>query len=183
MALPDVLLLYAQIIADQIINECDLEPPIDETKFRLLRYHGHAIPEDIQCTPDGILSVWWENITPKAGNTPCPVFPVATLNAKYVTCWKQADVNGKSITVHYDQNDADAERLAWIAECVTRRLLTLVCSEAGQIDPDEWPLDYEFLMMANKPSFLGATPTGAQGGAAGITWRIQVGLLDRVPPS
>lgn len=182
MSLPDALLLYAQIIADQIINECELDPPIDETKFRLVRYHGHAIPEDVQCTPDGMLSAWWENITPKPGTGSCP-FPVATLNAKYVTCWKQADVSAKSITVHYDQNDADADRLAWIAECVTRRLLTLVCSEANQFDPDADPLDYQFLQMTNKPVFLGATPTGAQGGAAGIAWRVQVGLLDRVPTS
>lgn len=181
MSLPDALLLYAQIIADQIINECELDPPIDEAKFRLVRYHGHAIPEDVQCTPDGTLSAWWENITPKPG-TECP-FPVAALNAKYVTCWKQADVTGKPPTmkVFYDQNDADADRLAWIAECVTRRLLTLVCAKT--FDPDGMPLDHEFMQMANKPVFLGATPTGAQGGAAGITWRMQIGLLDRVPTS
>jgi len=145
-----------------------------------LRYHGHAIPENIECDPN-ILSVWWENIVPKPG-TDCP-FPVATLNAKYAACWKQADVSAKTMKIYYDQNDDDAARLAWIAECVTRRLLSLVCANPAQVDVNEWPLDHEFLQMANKPQFLGATPTGAQGGVAGITWRVQVGLIDRVPVS
>lgn len=180
MSLPDLLTAYANIIADEIVNEC--VDDIDADSFRVLRYHGHAIPDDIGC--ENRLSVWWENIRPKAQG-PCPLFPVVILNAKYVMCWKQADVTTKAVTVHYTQNDADAARLATIAECVTRRLFTLVCLQPNQIDPDADPFAYAFAALADSPAYLDTAPGGPLGGVAWVNWRIQTSIYNvptAVPP-
>lgn len=179
--LADLLTKYVEIIYDTLLNDCDLDPEIDTDAFRSLRYHARAIPDDI-CS-NGLLSAWWENISAKSTTAPCPAFPVAVLNAKYAMCWKQADVKPNKITIYYEENDADAARLATVAECVTHRLLSLVCRQANQIDGEDEPLDYLFLAMANKPKFLGCTPGGPQGGIAWVNWRVEVGLLASVPVS
>lgn len=171
MSLPDLLSKYAEVIADWLVNEC--VDDIDADALRVLRYHGHAIPEDIRCSRDGVLTVWWESMQPKSP-TECHLGPVVILHAKYETCWKAADVSGKTMTVHYTQNDADAARLAWIAECIARRLMDLVC--ATGVDGDDDPVGYQFLLLANKPTFLDSTPGGATGGAASVHWRIRTGV-------
>ena len=176
-----MLTAYANIITDQIINECDLDPPIDPTKFRVLRYHGHAIPEDIICTADGVLSVWWESIRPKnVANGQCSAFPVVILHAKWYTCWKEATTSGKTMTVYYTENDADAARLAWIAECVSRRLMDIACEQANSVSEEDDPLAFGFLTLADKPIFLDCAPGGALGGAASVHWRIQAGIHETV---
>lgn len=181
MSLPDLLTAFANIISDQILNECDLDPPIDPAKYRVLRYHGHAIPDDMECAPHGILSVWWDALRPKnPTNGQCSAFPVVNLNAKFVTCWKAADVGNKSITVHYTQNDSDAARLAWIAECVARRLMDVACAQANSVSEDDDPYAFAFLTLADKPTFLDAAPGGAQGGVAWLNWRVQAGIFEHV---
>lgn len=171
-----MLTAYANIISQVMVREC--VDDIDETKLRVLRYHGHAIPEDVTCTGDGVLCVWWENILPKSTTTPCPAFPVVVLHAKWYTCWKEATVTGNKMTVHYDDNDADAARLAEIAECVTRRLMDIAClSGVNAVDEDDDPQAHAFLTLADKPAFLDCTPGGASGGAASLHWRVRTGIF------
>ena len=158
MSLPDVLTKFAEIIADEILHEC--VDDIDEAKFRMIRYHGHAIPDDIQCSPDGLLSVWWTDMRPKnLTNGQCPLYPTVILHAKFAVCWKDPDVKSKSIHVFYEQNDADSARLAWIAECVSHRLMDLTC-ENGAVTEDDDPTGFEFLTLTDKPSYLDASPGG-----------------------
>lgn len=177
MSLADMLTTYAEIIAQELAYEC--VDDIDPDKLRVLRYHAHAIPEDILCTKDGVLCVWWENIRPKSTTTPCPGFPVVILHAKWYTCWKEADVNasGKTMKVHYAENDADAGRLAEIAECITRRLMNLACTAPNAVSEEDDPLMFAFLQMADGPAFLDCTSAGALGAAASLHWRIQTGIF------
>ena len=176
MSLADMLSAYAEIIADALINDCDAD--IDETKFRVMRYHAHAVPEDVLCTKDGVLCVWWENIRPKnLGNAQCSAFPMVILHAKWYTCWKEATTNGNKMTYYYDQNDEDAARLAEIAECVSRRLMDTACAQVNSVSVESDPLAYAFLTLADKPRFLDCTPSGALGGAASLHWRIETGIF------
>lgn len=178
MGLGALLTAYANVISDWIINECD--ETIEPDAMRVLRYHGHPVPDDIQCSPAGLLSVWWEPLRPKASG-PCPV-AVVTLDAKFAVCWKVPTVTQKGITLLDPTWDEDAGRLADIAECVTQRLIGLVCLEVNQIDGDEDPFGLTFREQADRPSFVDAAAGGPQGGVAWITWRIQTGVRD-VPAS
>lgn len=180
MTLGLLLTAYEELIADWIINECD--PTIDQSKFRMLRYHGHAIPDDIQCSEDGLLSVWWEPIRPKAPSTPCPGFLVVTLTAKFAVCWKQAEVSPKGITLFDPQWDLDAGRLADIAECVSGRLASIVCTDLSAV-PDDDVYAIAFLEHAMAPYYVDTSAGGPQGGVAWITWRMQTGVRRVVPTS
>lgn len=174
--LADLLGYYVTLIAEEITEECDLTPAIDIETLRYLRYHGHAIPDNIECDPNGLLSAWWENLKPKSPGD-CAGGLVVTLNAKFAMCWKQADVGQKSMTIHYDQNDSDAARLAQIAECVSRRLLAVVCTQVNAVNEMDDPTAHAFLERGRDMQFLGATPGGAQGGVAWINWRVDTRVI------
>lgn len=169
MTLGAALTAYAELVGDVLVNDCGEEVP-----GRVLRYHGHAVPDDIDCSKNGILSVWWEpSIVPLNLGKPCSGFPVVTLSARWVVCWKVADVKPGSISLHDAIWDADAGRLADVAECVARALMGLSC---GTPQSDHARALLVLLRGDPKATFVGASPVAPLGGVAGLKWQIKVGL-------
>ncbi len=168
--LAEVLTAYAEFVGDRLVNTCGLDEP-----GRVLRYHGHAPPEDVDCT-GSYLAVWWEGpaLVPRDGRQPCPGPLPVTLAAKYVQCWRIADVTQDGITLFDDGWDGDAATLADAAECVAAALVGLTCADSVPDDADEFLA--ALLGAVHQPRFLGVTPSGANGGAAGLVWRLQVVL-------
>lgn len=166
------LTAYAEIVGDAILAAG--QPPPE----RVLRYHGHAPPEDLEC--GRVLAVWWEGpaLTP-ADQGKCSGPLSVSLAAKYVMCWKPAKVKANSTILLYDdQWDTDAGTLALVAEVVARRLIRLQCHERG--DPFDSDYDAAMLDLVRSPRFVGATPTGPTT-AAGIIWRLQGGIYGPTP--
>lgn len=171
MTLAALLTAYAEIIGDAIVNDYDWPESGVHEIDRVLRYHGHAPPEDMECGE--VLAVWWEPPSLTVETTNCAGPLTVTLAAKYLTCWKIAKVKagpgGSQIQQWDDSWDATAGTLADVAETVARRLVRLQCHERG--DPiDEF--GEAMLALIVRPRFVGATPTGAAGGAAGVIWRM-----------
>lgn len=167
MTLAAALTAYAELVGDVLVN--DLEQP----EPRVLRYHGHAPPAEVQCG-DGILSVWWApSLTPKVSSGDCQGFPVATLHARYVICWKLAEANNDGITLFDASWDRDAALLAEIAEAVTRVLLRLNCP-AGEVTDEEKAL--RALATSGRVTFVQCVPVGALSDTAGVEWVVELGL-------
>jgi hypothetical protein len=176
VSLSATLRAFRSVVADWLINECETPAELDVSKMRALLYHGHAVPDDIECAPNGLLSVWWTDERPTSTTTPCPVFPRVILHAKFATCWKLADVKPRTIELFDDQWDSDAGWLADAADCVAARLMYLSCTEANAVDPDDDPLAFAFLDLTFNPMFLDANPGGALGNDAWLLWRMQTSL-------
>lgn len=169
--LAEVLTAYAEFVGDRLVNVCGQAVP-----GRVLRYHGHAPPEDLDCSGNGYLAVWWEGpaLVPKDPRSPCPGPLPVTLAAKYVVCWPIAEVDASGITLFDDGWDALAATLADVAECIAGTLAGLTCDDSPPSDADEF--EVALLGAVRQPRFLGVTPTGAGGGSAGLVWRLQVVL-------
>lgn len=167
-----ILTAYAEYVGDVLVNTCDAPAP-----GRVLRYHGHAPPEDLDCDADGYLAVWWEGpaLAPRVQGTPCPGPLPVTLAAKWVRCWKIAQADETGITLFDATWDADAATFADAAECVSRALARLACLDADEVEDDSY-LGVLLSLLGPRPSFLGVTPTGAGGGAAGLVWRLSATL-------
>lgn len=168
MSLGAVLTAFAELVGDSLVNDCGQPVP-----SRVVRYHGHSIPDDMECSSDGILSVWWNApIRPKDPTKPCVGYPVATLSARWARCWKLPTVANGGITLWDDEWDGDAAILADTAECVSRALMRLSCLEGSPAPAATQAL----LDLVTVPRFLSASPAGPQGGVAGVVWQIEVGL-------
>ena len=171
MALADTLTAFAEIVADSIVNDAGQPVPT-----RVVRYYGHALPDDYGCEGDGVLSVWWPGpITAERPDQDCPGAPTLTLSARYTRCWQLPQVQQKSTTMFYDEWDAEAGVLSDVAEQVARRLMRLNCDQPPS------GFDAALLALLRTPRFLDATPAGPLGGVAGVEWRINGAL--RVPQS
>jgi hypothetical protein len=172
VALSDVLTGVAEYIGDVLVNDCGMPAP-----GRVLRYHGHAVPDEVQCDETGILSVWWEPfLEPRVatGSTPCLGYPVVTIAARWVRCWQPPEVDQDGVTLVDPTWDADAAELADAAECVARGLMALDCAP----DRDD-PFVAALLEVGRRYRFTGASPAGVGGGVAGVVWRLQLELVER----
>lgn len=178
MSLDAALTAYAELIGDTLVNGCGAPEP-----SRVLRYHGHGVPDDISCdgTDTGILSVWWDTMLPGSTRDPCQGVPSVYLHARWVICWKLAQADSGGITLEDATWDTDAALLAAAAECVARALLRLSCG----IPPV--PVDGEdeavakaralvTLAQNRKVEFVSAAPVGVSGGIAGVEWTVELRL-------
>lgn len=182
--LSELLTGYANLIGDVIVNRLGLtvlsvgqEVPLPAP--RVLRYHGHAPPDDLECG-DGILSVWWESIAPKDTRDPCTGPPVIGLAARYGVCWTLADADEGGITLYDDAWDRDAALLAEIAEGVGRALFRLTCGGSGNQPTGDAQYD-ALVPLLLQPRYISTAPTGATSNSAGVIWRIQTGLRAETP--
>lgn len=167
--LSGALTAYAEYIADVITNECGRPVPA-----RLLRYHGHAVPEDLGCDT-GVLSVWWNQLRPQ-GSADCATPLETTLYARYVTCWKILDITREGKTILDDaKQDGDAAVLADVADCVSRALIRLDCAPAAD-DSETMRSLRAFALSGGKLPFLSGRPIGADGGIAGVEWSSSIRL-------
>lgn len=176
MTLGALLTAYAEILGDSIVNDAGQSVP-----ERVLRYHGHAPPEDMEC--GNVLAVWWEGPSLTIDDANCSGPLQVTLAGKYLTCWKIAKVKaapgGATIQLWDDDWDSTSGILADTAEAVSRRLIRLQCHERG--DPiDEF--GEAMMSLIVRPRFVSAVPSGAAGGAAGVIWRM-TGKLAPLPTS
>lgn len=169
MSLADALTAYAELVGDVLVNDCEIDAP-----SRVLRFHGHAPPDDLDCGK-GILAVWWApTITPtKLGNCEGP--PVVTLHARWVRCWKIPEVDNGGVTLYDTSWDADAAELADAAECVSRALIQLSCAGPGQ-SGSQFVRAFLAFAVQGKATFVSAAPVGASGGVAGVEWIVTFGL-------
>lgn len=168
MGLADVLTAYANLVSDVLVNDCGAPLP-----GRILRYHGPA-PDDMECSTDGILSVWWDDLN-DSDPKHCAGVPQVVLGARWVRCWKQAEVDQGTMTLFDETWDADAALFADSAECVARVLMQLACVSKvpGSVNDDKMRA---LLDIIRAPVFLGARRHGPQSNAAGVDWRLRVGL-------
>jgi hypothetical protein len=181
-ATSSLLVVLTELVGDVIVNGDPREPLAVSRPVpgRVLRYHGHAPPEDLDCEGGSYLAAWWENMVPKSTTLPCPGPPVVTLGIKYVQCWKIAESVGGALTLHDGVWDTDAGTLADLAEDVMRVLTMLSCADGN-------PTGYEFVdavvPLISKPRYVSTIAAGAGSGAAGVVWRINAGLRALVPSS
>lgn len=151
----------AEFVGDVLVNDCGRPVP-----DRVLRYHG-TLPNDC-CTDNGVLAVSWNTITPQG--TECSAFPQAEVRLRYVVCWPVAEVDERGVTVDDATWDQRAAMLADVADCVTRGLLGLSCS-------DDDPLAQAVAAATvGRIRFLAAEPITPQGGCAGVQWRLTAGV-------
>lgn len=178
MSLSGVLTALIEYVGQVLVDDCGRPTP------RVLRYHG-VMPHDC-CTDDGFLVGSWERLYPSTsfpnqtatGAVPCPGIPVAVLNLRYVVCWPVPPVSENGVTLIDDAWDAQAAMLADVADCVTRGLMRALCAPPPVTDPLATAL-----MLAvgrDRLRLIEATPIPAQGGCAGVQWRLYSGVA--LPP-
>lgn len=176
MSLGVLLSAYADYIEQAIQDDAGQKEP-----DRVLRYHGGPAPDDC-CTEAGVVSVWWK---PLQATTDFPVpltfkgkldgaLPLVTLHARFATCWTVPEVSPGGVLPEDPACDAEASRLALIAEGVTEALWRLSCSPVGG------PLWQEILGETGCGLFrFKQADTGDMsraGGCASVTWECSAGL-------
>lgn len=171
MALADALTAFGEYIGDVLVNECGREVP-----DRVLRYQGHAVPDDVECAPNGTLSVWWE--PPMRAKTPCSGPLLVTLGARWVVCWKMPNYTANTVELFDTEWDATAAVIADTAECVARALMRLPCADTPGSAKAAALLSH---VVATNLSVAQVRPVGPLGGVAGAVWMIDLAL--RAAPS
>ncbi len=177
MAVAGFLTAVAEFVGDRLVNACGQPAP-----GRVVRYFGHAIPDDYGCDDAGLLSVWWSGPLTQSGATPCSGPPHVEVVARWTKCWKLPEPNGTGQTLYYAEWDADAAVLVDVAECVAREFIALFCAKRPPTVEDD-PFGYavvSYQMGSNSGKFTSANPVGPLGGIAGVEWRIAMDV--REPP-
>lgn len=166
----------AEYVGDTLVNVCDRPAP-----DRVLRYFGTTgLPQDVQCSPDGVLSVAWDRgwgtknfpAEDSQRGAICPGFPTYLLAIRYDVCWKAPTITKAGVVILEDaQWDADAAMLADVADCVARALLRLGCPPAAT------PFAEAVLAECrlNSWAYRDVVPS-LGGGAARLTWRAFAGV-------
>jgi len=176
VSLSETLTAFVEFIDDTLVNTCGAEQP-----DRILRYHGHAPPDELECPPAGILSVWWEpGLNPQSTTGPCQSPLSVNLAARWVTCWKLPEVNEQTGVTLYDTTwDARASVLADVAQCVAAALANLSCNPA----PPELATAFRSALLdhLSQPRYQSTSPVGVGGGIAGVLWRLN-GIIREPPP-
>jgi hypothetical protein len=166
------LTAYAELVGDLLVNECGQQVPA-----RVLRYYGHAVPDDANCDGEtGWLSVWWDGPMTAPGAAPCPGPLRVTLAARYMRCWKLPKVTQRSITLEDTHWDVLAAEMADVAECVARGLLRLSCPPlpAGPEGEKMRALVAHFARPFT--GFVQAVPAEPSGGVFGVRWDLECSL-------
>lgn len=160
--LASALTAFAELVGDTLVNDCGQPTPT-----RVLRYHGGPVSEDIGCD-NGILSAWWEPMTPQESRRPCPGGLTVVLAARWVTCWKSPTVTPQGVTLFDATWDARAAVLADAAECVARVLARLDCTDVA-----EGSYAAAVLAAMRNPRLVDVDAGGPGGGVANVQWRIE----------
>lgn len=165
MALADALTAYAEFVGDTLVNLCG-EPVPD----RVLRYHNGPVPDEIECSRNGILSVWWDAPI-YAGKCGQPL--VVTLGARWSVCWPVPEATPNGVVLADDEWDAQAGRFANVAECVGRALTALGCSDVPPTDKGAAFLAHVISGNLRLSAIRGHGPLG---GVAGVGWTVDFPL-------